>query len=240
MNSSAPAYTLITGASSGIGRATALTCAQAGLPLILLARSVAKLEAVATAARAYGVEVEICPFDLSQVDQVGPQLSEIVSKFTIETLINAAGAGYTAEILHTPLQDWQNLLNLNLTSVFQCIQAVLPQMRSRHQGTIVNVVSIAGRQVFPQWGAYCVSKFGLMALSKTLAEEERPYGIRVISLCPGAVNTSLWDAGTVQADFDRTAMLTPEIVAETILHAIQLPPQAVVEELVLMPGAGTF
>jgi short-subunit dehydrogenase len=113
-------------------------------------------------------------------------------------------------------------------------------MRDRRQGTIVNVVSIAGQQVFPGWGVYCASKFGLMALSKALAAEERANGIRVSAICPGSVNTPLWDTETVQADFDRSAMLTPEIVAETILHTVLLPQQAVIEELILMPNAGTF
>jgi short-subunit dehydrogenase len=132
------------------------------------------------------------------------------------------------------------VLDLNLTSVFQCIQGVLPGMRERASGTIVNVVSIAGQQVFPNWGAYCVSKFGLMALSKALAAEERQNGIRVTAICPGSVNTPLWDTETVQADFDRSAMLTPEIVAESILQIVMLPQQAVIEELTLMPHGGAF
>jgi len=129
---------------------------------------------------------------------------------------------------------------LNVTSVLQCIQGVLPGMRERHQGTIINVASIAAHQTFPNWGAYCVSKFGLLALSKTLALEERPNGIRVTAVCPGSVNTPLWDTETVQADFDRSTMLTPEVVAQSILHAALLPDSAVIEELILMPNAGTF
>lgn len=113
-------------------------------------------------------------------------------------------------------------------------------MRGRQHGTIVNIVSIAGHQAFAGWGAYCASKFGLMGLSKTLAAEERTYGIRVIAICPGAVNTPLWDAETVRVDFDRSAMLPPETVAQSILHTILLPDQAVIEELVLMPRGGTL
>ncbi|HEY9908068.1 MAG TPA: SDR family oxidoreductase, partial [Thermosynechococcaceae cyanobacterium] len=143
-------------------------------------------------------------------------------------------------LLDTPLQDWQRVIDLNLTSVFQCAQAILPGMRQRQRGTIVNVASIAGHQVFPNWGAYCVSKFGLVALSKALAVEERAHGIRVVTLSPGSVNTEIWDTETVQADFDRTQMLTPETVAQTILFATQLPAQAVVEELTLMPNGGAF
>jgi short-subunit dehydrogenase len=139
-----------------------------------------------------------------------------------------------------PLADWQRVLDLNLTSVLLCTQAVLPQMRLRQRGTIINVVSVAGRQTFPDWGAYCVSKFGLLAFSKTLAAEERAAGIRVVTLCPGSVHTPFWDTDAVHADFDRSAMLTPEVVAQSILYALQLPPQAVVDELVLMPAGGAF
>ena len=79
-----------------------------------------------------------------------------------------------------------------------------------------------------------------MALTKTLALEERAHGIRVMAICPGAVNTSLWDSPQVDADFDRAAMLSPEDVAQAILSAVQLPQHAVIEELVLMPNVGTF
>jgi NADP-dependent 3-hydroxy acid dehydrogenase YdfG len=85
-----------------------------------------------------------------------------------------------------------------------------------------------------------VSKAGLMALSQTLAQEERSHGIRVTALCPGSVNTELWDTDTVNADFDRSKMLTPEIVAQSILYAALLPQQVVIDELTLMPSAGAF
>ncbi|MGB8699219.1 MAG: SDR family NAD(P)-dependent oxidoreductase, partial [Thermosynechococcaceae cyanobacterium] len=121
-----------------------------------------------------------------------------------------------------------------------CIQAVLPQMRSQGRGTIINVISIAGRQTFPNWGAYCASKFGLMGLTKTLAQEERSHGIRVVALCPGSVDTPIWDSETVQANFDRSLMLRPEDVADAIVHAALLPAHVVVDEWVLMPNTGTF
>jgi len=232
---------LITGASSGIGKATALTFAKAGIKTILIGRTIAKLEAVAREIEQMGAQTAIYPLDLSTIDQASAQLSTIVSDTgAVDILVNNAGMGYTAELIDTPLADWQAVLNLNLTSVFQCIQAVLPGMRSRGQGSIINVISIAGRQAFAGWGAYCASKFGLMGLSKALAAEERAHGIRVTALCPGAVDTPLWDSGTVQMDFDRAAMLAPESVAQTILHAVQLPQQAVVEELVLMPQGGAL
>ncbi len=232
---------LITGASSGIGRATALAFAKTGIHVALVSRSQDRLEAIAQEARQIGVDATAYALDLAKVDQVHKQIDTIAAAFgPIDILVNNAGMGYTNALVNTPLADWQQVIDLNLTSIFQCIQGVLPGMRDRGSGTIINVVSIAGQQVFPNWGAYCVSKFGLMALSKTLATEERTHGIRVTAICPGAVNTPLWDTETVQADFERSAMLTPEIVAQSILQTVLLPPAAVIEELTLMPHGGAF
>jgi NAD(P)-dependent dehydrogenase (short-subunit alcohol dehydrogenase family) len=241
MLSKSPQRALITGASRGIGKATALAFAKAGVSSVLLGRTLDQLQATAEEVRALGAEAIAIPLDLSQVDQVKPRLTQILEDVgTIEILVNNAGMGYTGSLVDTSLADWQRILDLNLTSPFQCIQAILPQMRSQRFGTIINVISVAGRQSFPDWGAYCASKFGLMGMTKTLAQEERSHGIRVVALCPGAVNTPLWDSETVQADFNRSQMLTPEDVAEAIVHAALLPQHVVLDELVLMPNAGTF
>lgn len=232
---------LITGASSGIGKATALAFAKAGINLALVSRQESKLEAVADAAREAGVEAKAYPLDLAEVGRVKEKISAIANSFgAIDILVNNAGMGYTNTVMETPLTDWQQVIDLNLTSVFQCIQGILPQMRDRGSGTIINVTSIAAQQPFPGWGAYSVSKAGLVALSKTLAAEERAKGIRIVTINPGAVNTPIWDTETVQADLNRSAMLTPEIVAQSILHMTLLPEQAVIEELTLMPSAGAL
>ncbi|MGQ9871570.1 SDR family oxidoreductase [Leptodesmis sp.] len=232
---------LVTGASSGIGKSTAIAFAQQGIDLALVSRNQPQLEAVADTAAAYGVKVQVYPMDLSEVHRVREAITQIVENSGfINILVNNAGMGYTKDLFDTSLTDWQRVIDLNLTSVFQCIQGVLPSMRQRRQGTIINVTSIAAHQTFPGWGAYCVSKFGLAALSKTLAAEERAHGIRVTSISPGSVNTSIWDTETVNADFDRSQMLTPEVVAQFILQAALLPEQAVIEDLILMPNAGTF
>jgi short-subunit dehydrogenase len=241
MTSLATHRALITGASRGIGKATALAFAEAGIHLALVSRSQEQLEAVAEQTRAKGVETRIYSLDLKDVDQVKTRMEAIATDFApIDILVNNAGIGYTGELLTTSLVDWQQVLNLNLTSVFQCIQAILPGMRDRSQGTVINVASIAGYHNFPGWGAYNVSKAGLIALSKTLAAEEHPHGIRVITICPGAVNTDIWDTETVQADFDRSKMLTPDVVAQSILHTVMLPPHAVIQELTITPSAGAL
>lgn len=232
---------LITGASSGIGKATALAFAKAGIDVALVSRSQDKLEAIAIAAREVGVEAKAYALDLAEIEQVKAGISAIAADFApIDILVNNAGIGYTNPLSETPLSDWQQVIDLNLTSVFQCILGILPAMRQQKRGTIINVASIAGQQPFPTWGAYSVSKAGLIALSKTLAAEERSHGIRVVTISPGAVNTPLWDTDTVQVDFNRSAMLTPEIVAQSILHTALLPEQAVVESVTLIPSVGTL
>lgn len=232
---------LITGASSGIGKATALAFAKAGIDVALVSRSQDKLEAVAKAASEAGVEAKAYAQDLAEIEQVKVRISAIAADFApIDILVNNAGMAYTNPLSETPLSDWQRVIDLNLTSVFQCILGILPAMRDQQRGTIINIASIAGQQPFPTWGAYNVSKAGLIALSKTLAAEERSHGIRVVTISPGAVNTPLWDTDTVQVDLNRSAMLTPEIVAQSILHTALLPEQAVVESVTLMPSAGAL
>jgi len=234
---------IVTGASSGIGKATALAFAKSGIGVALLSRSADKLKVVAEEIKALDtqVAVDIYPIDLAEVEQVKQQIGKICNQFgPVDILVNNAGMGYTNYLKDTPLEDWQQVLNLNLTSVFQCIQGVLPQMRDRGSGTIVNVASIAAFNAFPNWGLYSVSKAALVALSKALSVEEREHGIRTVTISPGSVNTPIWDTDTVQADFNREAMLTPEIVAQSILHTALLPSQAVVESMIVMPSGGAL
>ena len=243
MNQIAPTNrtALITGASSGIGKATALALAKAGINLALVGRSQEKLTAVAQAATAVGVIANTYVVDLSQLDRVSAKFAEIAANSdNLDILINNAGMAYTGTTGDTPLADWQRVIDLNLTSVFQCIQGILPHMRQRQSGHIVNISSIASKQVFPNWGIYSVSKFGLTALTQAIASEERGHGIRVTTICPGSVNTPLWDTDTVQADFDRSAMLTAEMVAQSILYAVLAPAGAVIEELTIMPSGGAL
>ncbi len=230
---------LITGASSGIGAATAVAFAKAGFDVVLLGRSPAKLAAVHAQVVAHGVNASTHTLDFADPLPVRSRLEAILATVgDVHCLVNNAGIAQTVPLIDQPLADWQTLLNVNLTSALLCAQAVLPQMRSRQCGTIVNVVSIAGKQVFPDWGAYCVSKFALMGLTKALACEERAHGIRVTAICPGAVDTPIWDQ--VDGNFDRSGMLNPETIAETILTTTLLPPNALIEELVMMPLGGTL
>ncbi|QQE66789.1 short-chain dehydrogenase [Leptolyngbya sp. BL0902] len=236
-----PRRALITGASRGIGRATAHALAQAGFDVALLGRSLDRLQPVVDELAEYGVVAKGYAIELADVPQVQPRMAEIIQDFgAFSVLINNAGMGYTGALATMPLHHWQQVMDLNLTSIFQCIQAALPGLRAGGGGTIVNISSIAAKAAFPDWGAYTASKAALVAFSKVLAVEERANGIRVVMVTPGSVNTPLWDTETVHADFDRSQMLTPEIVAQTILSTVLLPPQAVIEDIVLMPAGGAL
>ena len=242
MNTTSNRRALITGASTGIGRATALAFAQAGFDVALVSRSEDKLKALVDEISAIAtVQAQSFSIDLGVVDQVKSSVTQILEQWgPVDVLVNNAGMGYTGELNKMPLTDWRQVIDLNVTSVFQCIQAVLPSMRNGNSGMIINVASIAARQAFPEWGAYSVSKAAVVALSKAIAVEERDHGIRVVTIFPGAVNTPLWDTDTVQADFDRSGMLTPDLVANAILQTALLPPGAVVEELTIMPSGGAL
>lgn len=232
---------IITGASSGIGKATAIAFAKSGINLCLISRSEAKLQAVADIVSEYGVKVKIVSADLAEVSSVKAKIEAIVHELgNIDILVNNAGMGYTNLLRDTPLTDWQKVLDLNLTSVFQCVMGVLPQMRKQSRGTIINVASIAASNYFPEWGTYAVSKAALVTFSQCLALEERSNGIRVTTISPGSVNTPIWDTETVQADLNRSAMLKPETVAQTILQAVLLPPEAVIEQLTITPSIGAL
>ena len=232
---------LITGASKGIGAASARLFAQAGYDLLLVARNTGALDALAAELTPLGVRVETAGIDFGAADSIAPALAELLDRgLRPNVVINNAGVAATASLSSMPLDQWQWLVQLNLTSVFQLCQAVLPALREAPGGLIINVSSHAARQAFPDWGAYCVSKAALASLSRCLAEEERAHGIRVSTLTLGAVNTPLWDSETVHSSFDRRAMLCADTAAEALLYLAQQPPSQVVEDLTLMPSAGAL
>lgn len=235
---------LITGASSGIGRATAIAFAQADMDLALVSRSQEKLKALSETLRHSDrpeQTIRTYTLDLSQLAQIRSSMQAILEDFgPVDILVNNAGMGYTAPLSEMSLADWQQVMDLNLTSVFLCTQTLLPSMRKRQRGTILNVGSIAAHNAFPTWGAYSAGKAALITLSRILAAEEREHGIRVMIVSPGAVNTPLWDTETVHANFEKSQMLSPDVVAQAILNAVCLPEAAAIDELILTPSGGAL
>ena len=187
-----------------------------------------------------GVQVDVRSLDLTDPQAIQPALTGLLEQDSPPAvLINNAGAAYTGDLLAMPLERWQWLMQLNVTSVMQVCSAVVPAMRATG-GLVINVNSHAARNAFPQWGAYCVSKAALASFTRCLAEEERAHGIRACTLTLGAVNTPLWDAETVQSDFDRRAMLSIDQAAQALLHLAEQPTNQVIEDLTLMPAIGAF
>lgn len=232
---------LITGASRGIGAATARRFAAEGFDLLLIARPSPEFDSLLGELRAPGRTVESRTIDLADPAAVSPGVLELCGRGpTPSIVINNAGGAWTGPLAEMPLERWQWLFQLNLTSVFQVCQAVLPLLRSQGGGRILNVSSHAARNAFPDWGAYCASKAALASFSRCLAEEERQHGISVSTLTLGAVNTPLWDSETVHSSFDRRAMLPAEQAAEALLFLAKQPPTQSVDDLTLMPAVGSF
>ena len=232
---------LITGASRGIGAATARRMAAAGYDLRLVARSLGPLDDLAAELRHVGRQVETCQLDLCDSAAIAPAISDLCARGPVpDVVINNAGAAWTGPLAAMPLDRWQWLLQLNLTSVFQVCQAMLPALRQAGGGLIINVSSHAAHNAFSDWGAYCTTKAALVSFSRCLAAEEREHGIRVSTLTLGSVNTPLWDSETVACSFDRRAMLSPDQVADSLLFLARQPRSQTVEDLTLMPAAGAF
>ena len=208
--------------------------------MLLTARSADQLEQLSAQLSTKGVSVASAAIDLTQPDGIAAAMSGLLQQGeTPSVLINNAGAAYTGDLLAMPIERWQWLLQLNVTSVMQVCSAVVPAMR-QNGGLVINISSHAARNAFPQWGAYCVSKAALASFTRCLAEEERGHGIRACTLTLGAVNTPLWDAETVQSDFDRRAMLSVDQAAETLANLAMQPSNQLIEDLTLMPAAGAF
>jgi NAD(P)-dependent dehydrogenase (short-subunit alcohol dehydrogenase family) len=156
----------------------------------------------------------------------------------VDVLVNAAGTNAPKRALEVlSLADYHLMIGANLNGAYYCVQALLPQMRARRSGTIVNIVSDAGKQASPKAGpAYVISKFGLAGLTQAINAEEKPNGIRACAIFPGDIDTPLLDKRPAPPDAEaRARMLQPEDVAACALLAIQLPPRAVVEEILVRP-----
>ncbi len=231
---------LITGASRGIGRATAKAFANSGWDLLLISRSKDDLESLISEIDNKKINAFYKSIDLSNSKDVSKGIVDLMSNgLGPSVLINNAGVAWTGDLLSMSLEKWQWIMQMNLTSIFQVCSEVVPLMRKKG-GLVVNVSSHASRNVFPQWGAYCISKAALASFTKCLAEEERDNFIRACTLTLGSVNSSLWDSDTVGIQFDRNSMLSVDQVASEILHLANQPSNQVIEDLTLMPSTGAF
>lgn len=226
---------LVTGATQGIGRATALALGRAGYRVGVCARTAAKVEALVAELRGLGIESAGAAADVGDPAQVARAVFELTAALG-ETglLVNNAGVLIARPFEELTLEDWDATMATNLRSLYLVTRAVLPAMRRRREGTIVNVASLAGRNGFAGGTAYTASKHAVLGFGRSLMLEVRKEGIRVVTICPGSVDTGmLRDQPMLESDPAR--ILRPEDVADTILHAVQLPGRALVSELDIRP-----
>jgi NADP-dependent 3-hydroxy acid dehydrogenase YdfG len=229
---------IITGASSGIGAATAKAFAAAGCPLLLLARRLEQMEALK-------LQNTLCR-KVDVLDRKGLQtaVSEAEARFgPAEILINNAGIMLNGDPAKQSPEEWDRMIDVNLKGVMNGIHAVLPAMVARESGTIVNIGSIAGRKTFGAHSVYCGTKFGVHAITETIREEVASKNVRLITIAPGMVGTELVSHATDEAAKagwlayaeQIGGPLVPEDIAEAILYACQAPQRVCIREIVICP-----
>jgi len=230
---------IVTGAGSGVGQAVAIALVKQGWRVALVGRRADTLNETVKLAARLGDKFLVCPCDIGDAATVERMAKRVLSEFKeIEVLVNSAATNAPRRLLEVlSLEDYHAMINTNLNGAFYCVQAFLPQMRARRSGTIVNIVSEAGKQASPKSGpAYVMSKFGLAGLTQSINAEERANGVRACAVFPGDIDTPLLDKRPQPPNAEaRTKMLRSEDVAECALLAINLPQRALVEEIVIRP-----
>jgi len=223
---------IVTGASRGIGYAIAAELARRGHRMALLARDRKRLEAAAGRLAASSPGVEAFPCDVQDTAQVRATFRKILTPpGRVSILVNNAGVGVFAPVEQISDADWDATLNTNLRGVFYCSKAVIPRMIEQRGGHIVNISSLAGKNALAGGSAYCASKWGLLGLTYSMAEDLRGYGIRVAAVCPGTVETEF----SPHAGKDPKRMLQPEDVARVVGWLLEQEEQSFVSEVLLRP-----
>jgi len=233
---------LVTGASSGLGRATAIALARGGADVALVARSEKELESTKQEVSKIGRRALILPTDVANEDETSATVERTVEEFgRIDVLVNAAGTDAPGTVEELDVEGWDRTLSVNLRAPFLLSKAAFPHMREAGGGTIVNVSSVAGKKGWANASAYCASKFGLTGFTEALADEGKAYGIRAIVLYPGAMATS-WGAFSPEERRQRepneapvTQVLPPERVADFIAWFVASPPEFVLTEGIILP-----
>jgi len=225
----------ITGASSGIGEATARIFSNSGYPLLLMARRIEKLKALS-------LPDSICKqVDVTIVEEIHLALIAAQEKYgAVDCLINNAGVMMLGLPWEQELSQWQKMINVNINGVLNGIYHVLKDMVERQNGTIINISSLAGRKTFPRHAIYCATKFAVHALSETIREEVSQFNVRVITIAPGAANTEII-THTPSKQFQKDwrdgvgGILEPKDIARAILFAYEQPQDVCLREIVITP-----
>ena len=223
---------LITGASQGIGRATALLFAQKGYDVALAARQAERLEAVAQEIRGIGRTALAVPTDVTDVVQVNALVEKALECYdAIDVLVNNAGICMTAPMSQTTLSDWQQIINVNLWGYIYTIHALLPHFLERNRGTIVNVGSFGGKMPLPNMSAYCTSKYAVTGLTETLRLELEPKGIHVCGVHPSVTNSDFLERAVFRGEGDERAELARQQMGEMLKSPLASQPQDVAEAI---------
>jgi clavulanate-9-aldehyde reductase len=233
----------VTGASSGIGEATALACARAGAAVALAARRLDRIEALAQRIVADGGRAIAVQTDVGEEPEAQAFVQRAHSELgRLDVLVNNAGVMLLGPIENAPTEEWRQMIHANVYGVLYCTHAALPLMREQGSGHIVNVSSVAGRFARAGSGVYNLTKFGVGAFSESLRQEIAPAGLRVTLIEPGAVATELVEQNRpeirqviagVLADVEP---LRSEDIANAILYAISQPPNVAINEVLVRPS----
>ncbi|MEP0546137.1 MAG: SDR family oxidoreductase [Rhodothermales bacterium] len=236
---------IVTGASSGIGAATARALARAGASVALAARREDRLHALRDEIEADGGRALVVATDVTDraaVQRLADRAKEAFG--AIDVLVNNAGVMPLSYLKNMHVDEWLKMVDVNVNGVLHGIAAVLPTMMAQRSGFVVNVSSVAGRSLFPGGAVYCGTKFAVRAISEGMRQELTPtFGIRVTCIEPGAVATELGQGITdeeLMRDtaglFDGVQFLEADDIARSILHTLEAPPHVDVSEVLIMPS----
>ncbi len=226
---------VITGASRGIGRAIALELAKDNYFLALCSRNKKNLEKLGSELKQINDSFILSSFDIREENKVAQFIREIVKKADkINILINNAGIASVSKIEDTEVDNWDEIIDTNLKSTFLMVKHCLPNMSDGDQ--IINIGSNASKIGFPNWSAYCASKFGVLGFTNALREEVRGRGIRVSAVLPGPTKTDIWE--NLDGNWNKDIMMNPEIIAKTVLSVINQPDGANIDEIDIVPTVG--
>jgi NAD(P)-dependent dehydrogenase (short-subunit alcohol dehydrogenase family) len=212
---------IVTGAGTGIGRATALRLAGKGFAVALVGRTAATLERVAGEIKAMGGESAVVVADVSQWEAVEGMVKQVVERWgRVDVLVNNAGMAPSLPLAEVEPGLWREILDVNLSSAFYTTRAVWPVMRENGGGVIVNISSMAAKDPFPGLGAYAVAKIGVNMLSLASAREGDAVGIRVVAIAPGAVETQMLRKLVDEKSLGAEQVMVPEDVAAAIVDVV--------------------
>lgn len=235
---------VITGASSGLGEATARLLAAEGASVVLGARRAERLQALADELTANGGKALVAATDVTRRDQVEHLVDAAVQTYgRIDVLLNNAGLMPLAPLERLKVDEWEQMLDVNLKGTLYGIAAALPHMKQQKGGHIINVSSVYGHKVAPGAAVYCATKFGVRALSEGLRQEVKPYNVRTTVISPGAVATELLDhisekdiAQNVRQHVNEIA-IPADSFARMVAFAISQPEDVDVNEVIFRPTA---